>query len=371
MNYFPTRLAIADAFCNREDEIKRLIANIQGVNPVLIMSPRRYGKTSLALNVLEYLKFPYVHIDLYKELSEKDIENAILNGIGKLIVYLEKTPKRLLKLANEIFSNLQIKIGLEEGGLSLDLSRGPKEQKKSADILLTALEKLQALAKQRNKIVILFIDEFQIVGEVLKTHSIEAAIREAAQKSTNVMYIFSGSNRHLLSEMFYDKKRPLYKLCDIIILDRISRKSYEKFIQNAALEKWQKKLSTEALDMIFQLTERHSYYINKLCSLLWMNDFPNETIVQNTWHEYALDNTSMIAKEIEGLSLNQRKLLVHLARHEPVKEIFSSDYMSNLEIPPGSINQALKKLKEKDYIFEDERGIYRVVDPLLKTVLSS
>ena len=82
VNYFPTHLALGRAFCNRKEEMKWLLYNIENVNPVLIRSPRRYGKTSLALNAFSKIKWPYAHIDFYKALDEEDIEKTILNGHG-------------------------------------------------------------------------------------------------------------------------------------------------------------------------------------------------------------------------------------------------------------------------------------------------
>src|SRR3990167_643207 len=96
VNYFPTKLAKGLAFCNRQAELNRLKYNIETVNPALIISPRRYGKTSLALRAFELLNWPYVQVDLYKAFSEEDIEKFILNGIGILLGKLEKTPKKLI-----------------------------------------------------------------------------------------------------------------------------------------------------------------------------------------------------------------------------------------------------------------------------------
>ena len=92
---------------------------------------------------------------------------------------------------------------------------------KPTDIILQALEKLHDLALKKGKRVVLFLDEFQVVGEVIENNAIEAVIREAAQKSTYIYYVFFGSNRHLMEQMFYDRKRPFYKLCDQIKLERI------------------------------------------------------------------------------------------------------------------------------------------------------
>jgi len=202
-NYFPTKLATGLAFCNRKQELKRLKYDINQGNPVLIISPRRYGKTSLSLKVFEQLKLPYVQVDLYKAFSEEDIERFILNGIGVLLGKLEKTPKKLIALAGEFFSNIHIDVSFEKEGLRLDFS---KRKKTPTENILKSLERLDALAKKRNKKVILYLDEFQSVGEVCDNHAIEASIREAVQKTTYVSYVFSGSDRHLINQMFNDKK---------------------------------------------------------------------------------------------------------------------------------------------------------------------
>lgn len=367
MNYFPTYLALGSAFCNRHEELNRLTMNIKNNNPSLLISPRRYGKTSLALNALEGLKWPYAYMDFYKELSEEEIEKAILGGIGKLLGQLEPISKRLMALASDFFASMQVRVVLEKPGITLDFSR---RKRKAADTILEALEKLQQYALKKEKRTILFMDEFQVLGEVTQNYSIEAAIREAVQKSSHVAYVFSGSNRHLMNEMFYDKKRPFYKLCDLITLDRISEKDYEGYIQKAALETWNKKLSEDVLATIFQFTERHSYYVNKLCSLLWLGDYPNKNTVSEHWEQYSLENKSMIEREIELLSFNQRKLLIFLAEEEEEKELFSKSFAAQLNMSLSSIARALAGLNEKDYLYKNKEGYYRIMDPLVKTILT-
>lgn len=367
MNYFPTYLAFGKAFCNRKEETKRLIYNIENQVPTLIMSPRRYGKTSLALNSLKKLKQTYSHIDLYKELSEEGVERAILNGIGSLIGKLESRPKQLLKLASDFFADMEIKVVIEKAGLSLDFTRNKKN---SSDNISLALEKLQLLARKKKQHVVLFMDEFQVLGEITKTHSIEAAIRHMAQQPNNISYIFSGSNRHLLQEMFYDKKRPFYKLCDAIILDRISENDYKKHLQKLALETWKKRLSDKLLDQIITITERHPYYVNKLCSLIWRNNYPTKSSINDIWREYVLENKSVTERELELMSMNQRKVLIYLARNEITKEPYSTEFVKPMNISLGSLSQALKTLVRRDYVYIDKDGYYQILDPLVKFVLA-
>src|SRR5579872_1447722 len=122
IDYFPLSTAHGRAFCNRKDELAYLTRNIKMVRPTLIMSPRRYGKTSLVLRALESSKALFSYIDFYKEINEEDIERSIMNGVGQTLSKLESKPKQLLRLAGELFSDLNIKVGLDAIGLSLEAS---------------------------------------------------------------------------------------------------------------------------------------------------------------------------------------------------------------------------------------------------------
>lgn len=369
MNYFPTTLAGGKAFCNRKEELQRTVYNLKNTSPTLLVSPRRYGKTSLALKAFEDIKWPYAHIDLYKALSEEDIARFILNGIGQLLGQIESTPEKLMKAANEFFSGFQLKFVLEKHGLAVEFSR---QRKNSVDLILAALVKLDAHAVKRKTQVIVFLDEFQVLAEVVNNNSIEAAIREAAQKSKHVSYVFSGSNRHLIEAMFNDKKRPFYNLCDTVSLSRITKNHYTPYINKAAIEHWKQPLSEQALETIFDLTELHPYYVNKLCSLVWQQPKPpGETDIAGAWSRYVAENRTGIERELSLLSLNQRKLLINLCeeKDEGVQEPFSQQFANDWRMSATSIHRAMAALLEKDYVFISKDGKYRVLDPLIRSIL--
>ena len=368
MNYFPTYLATGKAFCNRKEELKRVIYDLKGNTPILLISPRRYGKTSLALKAFEQIQWPFTHIDLYKVLSEEDIIHFVLSGIGQLLGKIETTPKKLLLLAKEFFGSMEIKVVLKDVGLGLEFNH---KKTNSIDLMIKALDKLHEIAKKHKKHVIVFLDEFQIVGEITKNSAIEAAMRESVQKATHVAYVFSGSNRHLMEQMFYDKKRPFYKLCDQIILNRINSEEYATYIQIAAKKVWGKLISEKTLNEIFILTECHPYYVNKLCSLVWQSEhLPNEKTVHEHWMQYALENKSVTERELELLTVNQRKLLALLAALGSTKEFYSREKLKDLNLSQSRTHRALKDLLEKDYVSKDKDGSYNILDPLMKMILS-
>lgn len=369
MNYFPTHLASGISFCNRTKEIERIIYDLKGASPILLISPRRYGKTSLALRAFEKIAWPYVSIDLYKALSEEDIQRTILNGIGQLLGSLESTPRKLLSIASDFFAGMHVRLVMEKAGIRLEVDRESRK-KHIPETILTSLESIHAFVKKRNKHVILFMDEFQAVGEATHSHAIEAVIREAAQKSTHISYVFAGSNRHMMEQIFYDKKRPLYKLCDQIKLERIKESDYQQYIQSAAAKTWNKKIPEQAFSTIMELTERHPHYVNKLCSILWQEKSPpNAETVTAAWHDFVLENKSGIERELSLLSLNQRRLMIMLAREEGTTQIFSKEAAYNANLTASTIQKAISPLLGKDYVFVDDDNIYRILDPLIKMVL--
>lgn len=367
--YFPTYLATGVAFCNRTEELKRLVYDLKNGIPVLLMSPRRYGKTSLAVRAIEQLKYPCADIDLFKACNEDDIARFILTGIGQLLGQLESSPKKLLMLASDFFSHMSVRVSHEHAGLALDFS---KKEMKPIDTVLSALKKLQDLAAKKHQKVILFLDEFQTVSEVAENYALEATLREVAQKSKNILFIFSGSNRHLMEKMFFDKKRPLYKLCDLIVLNRIEGSHYVTHLQNAAKHEWKTQLSDSVLQLILQLAELHPYYVNKLCSLLWQNEKPpSEKMVRETWNRFVLENKSVTERELLLLSPLRRKLLIIFSENANLKEIYAKDLLAMFGLSLSGIQKSLKYLMQMDYVYRNKEGYYKILDPLIKSVLSN
>ena len=318
--------------------------------------------------MLKKSKLPYAHIDLYKALNEDDIAKFILNGIGNLLGQIESTPKKLVKIATEFFAGFQIKFSIEQAGISVEFN---KKDKKAVDLILTTLEKLDEFLTRKGKKAVLFMDEFQTIAEVVSNTSVEATIREAVQKTESVCYIFSGSNRHLIESMFLDRNRPFYNLCDQLTLSRIDKEHYLKYINKASIAKWGKNISPSAIKRILDLTNCHSFYVNKLCSLIWRNkEFPKIDDIDQTWDQYVSENISRVEQELCLLTLNQRKLLLNLANSQKVDRPFGKECSLLWKMSSTSIHRAMEFLILKDYVFV-ESGIYKVLDPLFKSVLSS
>lgn len=366
--YFPLGKAYGKAFCNRIDETNKLMGNIKNGKHTFLVAPRRYGKSSLCEKVLELADLSWAKLDFHLAISEKDVERIIINGIieliGKSIGSVEKLATLIKKYAKKLKPKLNI--GTKIFSLELELSDNSTPGENIAEAMLI----LEKLLGERNKQAVLILDEFQEIGAMKQGKGIEGAIRHAAQEMENVSLIFSGSNPHLLRSMFEDERRPLYKLCRKLILDRISEDHYKQHLNKAAKIMWGKELNDQVFDKIMLVTERHPYYINYLCDELWSESkkIPSITSVDHAWEMVVEEERSDLLKDFSSLSENQKKIMVYLANYGGIN-LYSDEAAKKMDMPVSSISRAISSLIEKDYV-EKSKDSYRLIVPAFKLVLT-
>ena len=104
---------------------------------------------------------------------------------------------------------------------------------------------------------------------------------------------------------------------------------------------------------------------------MWYGDFPILKDISDTWQKLTLENKSIIEREIELLSINQRKILFTMASRGTIKEPYGKDFAICLNLSPSSIARALSDLIAKDYVYVANDGAYKILDPLINSVLAS
>lgn len=282
-----------------------------------------------------------------------------------IIPKVKKSKEKILSY----FSNMNPVIELSAFGQKLKLTPHEKTPEESIIKLLLALDRA---AGELTKKVIFVMDEFQQIANLEDAHSLEASIRHAVERSKNVFYVFSGSNRTLLEAMFKNKERPLYHLCDELKINRIDHVSYTRFIEKAAKNNWGKSIGKESINEILSLTECHPYYLNRLCRMLWDSKYPpSPDQILKTWQEYVeTQKLDWVSETISRMSVNQRLILAALAK-EPEKEPTGKNFATKLEMSPSSIVRTIATLKKKDFIFISEEGFYKVLNPVIQSYLSS
>lgn len=362
--YFPLGMASGELFCNRVEEREQLTKNLNKGQHTILVSPRRYGKTSLVFQVFADLSKKLINsnIDFLIAPDIHYVQNAILSCVGVAIPQILPHHKNITEKIKKFFSFSSSKLTLAASGPSIEFTH----TQPPPETIVEALTGLDKIAQEENKRVALLFDEFQQIGMLKNCESIEAAIRHAAERTKKVSYIFSGSDRHLLTEMFDDSARPLYHLCVKMPLDRIAAIEYNKHLQKLSLIRWQKTLSDEIIAAILACTKCHPYYVNLLCSQVWESASPiqDKTKILELWDKYVQSEQSRIAYELARLSPNQRAVIRVLAT-ESINQPGSQYFLEKARLPVASALQAIDALTAKDIIYKDQEGYLAVLDPAI------
>ncbi len=359
--YFPQGIATDHAFCNRETERSIVKSSIESHEHIVLVAPRRYGKTSLITQVLKENKFPGISIDFFFVLTQADASKHIGEGVSQIIsMLLPKTKAACAKLINAV-KVINPKLTFNLLGQKLEISTKQTTEKSISELLLA----LDQFADKADKSCVVVLDEFQQIGELKENHAIESAIRHAVERSQRVSYIFCGSKRHLLNEMFSDKSRPLYHLCDLMTIDRISTNCYHQFLNETAKKKWKKIINKDVVIEIIHLTENHPYYVNALCRRLWRSDnVPTLGKVRTTWDDYVNQQAPWIITDLSELTLNRKKVITALA-FQPTHEPQGLSFSNRTGLNPSGIKKSLSDLQKLDLTYQDKEGYYHVLDPAI------
>lgn len=375
-DYFPSKLALGSQFCKRETEKNLLKENIAKCRHTTLLAPRRYGKSSLVLKVAEELQEHRAYVDLFLAHDDATVTKRILLGISQAISQILPTDQKYLKKLQALFSKFRVSLGAHGFNLEFSMDNGALD---SVDRILMALQGLEKLAVSQKKRLIFFIDEFQDIKEARSSKSIQGAIRHVAQETTNITFIFSGSNRRLLLELFDDKSKPLYMLCDMLHLERMSSESYHPHIQKLAQKRWGKNLEKNIFDKIMLISELHPYYVNLLCHEIWKRGKPPQfEELLDDWETCYVKHKERLISDLGKLTTKQQDVLKALALH-PVKEPTGNEFVRTSKTPASSINQIIKSLTDKDMLYQVKKidarlpqfelNQIRVLDPLLAYAL--
>ena len=168
--------------------------------------------------------------------------------------------------------------------------------------------------------------------------------------------------------MFEDENRPLYKLCWKMTLQKIAAEHYFPHIQKAAKLAWKNQITRDVFDSIMHFSDRHPFYVNKLCDRLWTHckqKAPTLHDIEKNWRDIVEEDKSDAIKDIAALSLGQKKVLQQIANH-PNAQLTSKETILSLEMTSSSIMSAVTGLEEKDVI-DIENSHYHIINPIVKS----
>ena len=259
MNPFITTGKIpAELFCDRKEESKRLLQSLTNGANVVLMAPRRVGKTQLMYYCFDKHTISDNYITFFIDILKTSSLQEFTYELGKAVFNtLASRGQKMQKLALATMRSLTGNIGfdpvtaLPTFGIAIGDIQNPTY----------SLEEIFRTLESAGKKCLVAIDEFQQIINYPEKN-IEAELRSHIQKLTNTQFIFSGSERHLLEEMFLDSARPFYNSADIQSLDVIEEEKYAEFVLHHFLSNG-KRISDDAISHVYQTFDGNTYYNQK------------------------------------------------------------------------------------------------------------
>lgn len=350
-------------FCDRVTESARLVKSITNGNNLVIISPRRMGKTGL-------IRFCYDKPEISKEYYTFFIDILHTSSLREFTYLLGREIYETLLPRSRKMANLFIQtIKSISGKFGFDpISGTPTFNVELGDIDRPeyTLEEIFRYLANADKPCIVAIDEFQQIAKYPEKN-IEALLRTHIQKLRNSNFIFAGSERHMMQEMFTSAARPFYHSADMLELKAIVPEIYIPFIVGH-FEKRNRHIATENIEKVYHLFKGHTYYIQKTFNEAFA-DTPEEEECTLETIQAAIDNmiaaNDTIFREIlSNIPEKQKELLYAIAKDGEAERITSSEFIKRHSLTSASsVQSASKKLLDKDIITEINKA-FSVTDKL-------
>jgi len=348
-------------FCNRVEELKDIKLDILAGLNTLIYAPRRFGKTSLVLKALKELEkkdeVKYVFFDLMYLSTVEEFINKYFNALAKT---LEEPTDKIIKFFKSILKirpNINVSFDVT-GSSSFSLALGGEDVDKTLEEVLNIP---LAFAQNGIKIVIVF-DEFQEITNL----DLESKLRSIIQLHSNKLaYIFMGSKKSLLHQMFLDKNRPFYKSVKHFKIKEINANSWYEFIESKFLNTG-KKIDHAVVDKILTITKGFPYYTQQFAYEIWniTQDKADESLFEKALKTILSREEDLFSVEFDNLTSNQKKAL-KIVIEKNGQNVYDEQYLAKYKIKSGSLQISLKNLTERDILDKTSSGYY-LQDPLFE-----
>ena len=351
----------AEYFCDRVNETDFLVRMLTNENNIALISPRRLGKTDLIRHCFEQpeIKEHYYTfvIDIYATKSLEDFVHVL----GKAILDTLRSKGRS---AWELFLNVVLSLRSE---ISFDVNGSPVWGVGLGTVQnpSVALDEIFRYLSQADRHCLVAIDEFQQITHYDDGDNVEAALRTYIQRCPNANFIFSGSQRHLMGEMFTSPARPFYQSVTVFNLQPIPLDKYSEFAKEK-FEKAGKHLADGVVESLYEQFDSITSYMQKIMNYLYQITQKGETCTLSMIDEaigYILDISS---DTYEGMLYQmpekQRNVFIAIGSDREVKGISGGDFAKRHHLPsPSAVVSAVKGLLEKDFITQD-KNVYKVYD---------
>lgn len=339
----------AEYFCDREVETKQITELLSNENNIALISPRRIGKTELIHHCFEQpeIKDKYYTfvIDIYSTNSVSDLVNMFGKAIiDELRPLGRKVWEKFINIVSSIRSEISFDInGQPSWGLGIGEIKNPE----------VTLDEIFAYLNNADKPCLVAIDEFQQIINY-GDKRMEALLRTYVQRCVNAHFIFSGSHRHLMGEIFTSPARPFYQSVVLMNLKPLSLDKYREF----AIDKFEergKTLDRQVADEVYSRFDGITSYMQRIMNVLFLKTQKGSTCT-TAMIDDAIDYNLDIASDtyesmLRQMPEKQRAVFIAISAEGTAKSVRSGAFAKKYHLPsPSSVNSAIKGLLDKDFI---------------------
>ena len=348
----------AEYFCDRKKETELVTRALQNERNIVLISPRRIGKTGLIHHVFEHLQQNepdtecfYLDINATRNLSQF-IQLLGKTVIGKVDTFSQSAMRKVMAF----FANYKPTMSFDEltGIPTFSITVSPSQREDS-------LKHIFEYLKQSGKRIYIAIDEFQQIAEYPEGGA-EALLRSYIQFLPNVYFIFAGSKQHIMTDMFLSAKRPFYQSSQIVNLPLIDLQEYHTFA-NKWLAKVGLEMDNATFTYLYNKVDGQTWYVQDILNRLYQN---GRAITQEEINQVIIElvNEQEVAfiSYYESLSDNQAALLSAIAQEKSVSSVLSQEFIRKYSLPAASsVSLALKTLLNREFVYK-YNGDYIVYD---------
>lgn len=362
--FIVTGLIEKEYFCDRINESAKLVKSVTNGNNLVLISPRRMGKTGLIRFCYDMPEIKNDYYTFFIDILHTSSLREFTYSLGKEI--FESLQPRSRKMASSFLQTLKSingKFGFDvmTGMPSFSIELGDIEQPSHT------LEEIFGYLERADKPCIVAIDEFQQIGKYAEKN-VESLLRGHIQKLSNCNFIYAGSERHMMQEMFLSSARPFFRSADMLELGAIPEDIYVTFVVDL-FHKAGKEISPESVAKVYSFFKGHTFYMQKTFNESFADtaegaECTNEVIC--TAITALVDSYDTVFREIlSNMAEKQKELLYSIALDGEATAITSSAFIRRHSLSSASsVQAAVKKLIENELVTKTD-NIYSITDRFL------
>ena len=357
------KIATGDYFIDREEEVGQLKQNfLSGTNAILI-SPRRWGKSSLVKKAADEVtkknrEIKIVQLDLFNLRTEEEFYKALSE---KLLLTVSGKLEEIITNAQKFMKQWVPKITFSpDAQQEFSFGLNWQEIKKRPDEILDLAENI---ANDKKIKIIICIDEFQNISYFDDPLAFQKKLRSHWQTHQHVSYCLFGSKRHMLMNVFTSPSMPFYKFGHLMFLEKIPTEYWQEYIQ-AQFKTTGKKINRQQAAKIALLVQNHPYYVQQLAQLCWFRTEKEVTdiLIDEALESLVLQLSLLFQNLTEVLSSTQLNFLKAVI--DGVKMLTARETIEKYRLKSSAnVNRIKKTLIQKE-IIDDQGAKIEILDPV-------